>query len=171
MVALLERAEEIYADANRMVDPTFGINVPAVYYAWLGPLYGKVAVVLPEYLPKALENEANLTTYYENTVDQYGNRYPIIATNLPFAYSSMAKSLYEIGGEERHEEVRLRLDMIMQIIAEDPALHAGQFLARVREVGGQPESLATEHHHFLNMAELHPPFKAFLEQYGWSFTQ
>lgn len=169
ILKILDRSVEIYpqhlAVANAV--KVFPYMVTARYYFWRGYLYGSVATVYPQYLPKMEEEYNKLFEFYETERDELGNRRPLIAGRLTYAHSGYANYLYVIKGESAYPEIREHLDRIIELVEEDPETHAGQFVSLIREQGKlSPDKRGGEYKVFARLAAIHPPYKEFLAKYG-----
>lgn len=153
----------------RVKDQPFGYMVEPRYFFWKTYLYGIVARVYPKYIDDARKSLDGLVASYDSSRDQLGNKRPLIAARLPSGYFTYATSLYRVKGEAVLPEVRANLDALVDLIGENPAVHTGSFLATVRTGAASPELWDRNYKSYVDLAKVHPPFKAFLEKYGWKF--
>lgn len=150
----------------------FDYMIQARHLFWKSYLYGYVARVRPEYLTESKKALDELERYYEISLDENGNRYPLIAARLPSAYVSYARTLYEMQEAEASGEIGTTLDEMIALIDENPGVHEGAFLSTIRR-----DDIATTTNRrrgsgvYRALAELHPPFKEFLMRYGWTFVE
>lgn len=137
---------------------------------WKSYLYGVVARVRPEYLDESKAELDKLVAIYEKSGDANGKKNVLIAARLPYGYFSYALAVHEVKGAAGKSEAIANLDAMMALIAENPGAHDGAYLSFVR--GGGARSRADQersYNGYLVFAEMHPPFKVFLQQYGWKF--
>lgn len=169
---------DVIASADKIIDSEtvaiegrpFDYTIKSRYFFWKSYLYSAVARVQPQYLEDAKVNLNELVAYYDTTRNENGEKYPLIATRLPYAYANYAVALMDIHGEEARPEIEKSLNALIALIAEDPEIHKGEYLALIRrgvaasEIDPQQASA-----NYRELAQMHPPFKAFLESYGWKF--
>lgn len=183
---LSQKEKQLYADnildviasADKIIDAEtaaiegrpFDYTVKARYFFWKTYLYGAVARVQPQYTEEAKRNLNELVAYYNTTLSDTGERYPLIATRLPYGYADYAVMLMKVHGEEAKSEIAASLDAMISLINENPEVHNGEYLALVRRGVAaseiDPEKASAN---YRALAQMHPPFKAFLESYGWKF--
>jgi hypothetical protein len=167
-------AERIYPEyLARMQGRALSYMITPRYYFWRGYLLRKVAIVEPEYAELSVRADRDLLISYETTLDQYGNRLPLIAARIPYMRFDRATYLIE---HKRGPEIVMRikndLDEIMALIRENPAAHEGHFVSLIRTQASLSESERQEANSYLRfarVARLHEPFKTFLEGYGMEF--
>lgn len=169
---------DVISSADKIIDSEtqaiegrpFDYTVKARYFFWKSYLYGAVARVQPQYLEEAKRNLDALVAYYNSTLNEDGSRYPLIATRLPYGYADYAVTLMKIHGEDAQSDIAASLDAMIALINENPEIHKGEYLALVRRgVAASEVDPAKASANYRALAQMHPPFKAFLESYGWKF--
>lgn len=168
---VIESADKIIDSETVAIEGRpFDYTIKSRYFFWKSYLYSAVARVQPQYLEETKHNLNELVAYYNATRNENGEKYPLIATRLPYAYANYAVALKDIHGEEARAEIESALNALIALIAENPEIHKGEYLALIRRGVAaseiDPEQASAN---YRALAQMHPPFKAFLESYGWKF--
>ncbi len=173
ILLLLESSDELLARDLAMSEASvFNFTVEPRYYFWESYLYGAVARVYPEYITNSFDSMRVLEGIYETRLDENGQRNGIIATRLPYTYANYAWTLYELKGEAGYAEAQVYLKKLADVIAENPAVHAGQYLSLVKKNAAlSPEKRADTYSARMMMAlgDISPEYKALLAQHGFVY--
>ncbi len=142
------------------------------YYFWHTYLYAAVARVYPEYLLQTKGALEELVATYENSKGENGEKIPLIASRLPYGYMAYALALHDVQGEKANDEIKKILDALIAIIEKNPSVHEGAFLSVVKQ-GAKPElpDRTKGVGVYIDLAEIHQPFKDFLIKHGWNFPR
>ncbi|QQG38191.1 MAG: hypothetical protein HYS26_01385 [Candidatus Kaiserbacteria bacterium] len=166
-----ETSSHLEEEERRMYGrPYWELQAPAFYY-FQGFLRASIALAYPEYLPSAKEALRQVEQYYRDRRTESGGPNKMIEARVVYTNFSLATFMYAIEGEQSKPQVQAALQTIIDLVEADPEAHKGAFLTFMRQTledgPDQPKGRWYSYGRFVQMADLYPPFKQFLNSYGW----
>ncbi len=168
ILRIIAEADALIASETQQIDGRpFDFMVEPRYLYWKSYLYGVVARVRPEYIQESKNALVALEQVFETSRDENGNKIPLISTRLPYGYYSYALTLHEVKGSEAKAEIQQTLDALVTLVESNPGIHEGSYLSFIREFASRSrENQERYYKGYLELAEVHPPFKEFLQEHG-----
>lgn len=170
-VQTLHKADLLYPrELAEVKGLPFDYMVELRYYLWESYIYGELALADPVYLDISEKMSDKMFNLYETRRDASGNKIALIAARVTDVYLNYARYLYTVKGMSRIDDVRSHLDSLIAVINEHPSWHQGSYLALVRKMAtdGIAGKRSRSYQQYVELANIHEPFKRFLESYGWT---
>lgn len=170
LLRTLSEIESLYSQEREVFEIVpLGYLGEMRYYLWMSYLYGELALTDPAYLEKSQNYAQGMYALYESKKTIEGQN-ALIGARIPDVLINDARYTYMVLGARGRPHVVDALDRLMQEVKAHPSWHEGGFIALIKNMTSTAVSgnKSASYKHYVALANEYPPFKAFLNEYGWN---